>query len=119
MSDFIEIRGIAGFGFHGLFEHERVNGQQFSVDLKIELYNNAASMSDDINDAVDYSKVIRVVHQLIVGEPVNLIERLAELIAREILKTFEALSVEVTVHKANAPVGLPVEYIAIRILRSR
>lgn len=118
MSDFIEIRGIAGFGYHGLFEFERQNGQSFEVDLKLELKNEQAGKSDLIADAVDYSEVIKVVHQLIVGEPVNLIERLAEMIANDLLQSFPLISVEVVLHKASAPVGVPVGDIAIRIKRS-
>jgi dihydroneopterin aldolase len=117
MSDFIEIKGISGFGYHGLFDHERENGQSFSVDVKLELENKRASKSDDIEDAVDYSKVIKRVHGFIAGEPVNLIERLAQLIADDLLDSFSLKSVEVVVHKANAPVGLPVRDIAVRMKR--
>ena len=119
MSDFIEIRRIAGFGYHGLFEDERQNGQSFEVDVKLELKNKRAGKSDLITDAVDYSEVIRVVHLLIVGEPVNLIERLAQIIATVLLDTFPIKSVEVVLHKANAPVGIPVGDIAICIKRTR
>ena len=119
MSDFIEIKGISGFGYHGLFEHERQNGQSFAVDVKLELLNKKASKSDDIDDAADYSEVAKLVYAHIVGEPVNLIEHLAQLIAQEILDIFPLKSVEVVVHKANAPVGLPVGDIAVRIKRSR
>jgi len=119
MSDFIEIKGISGFGYHGLFEHERQNGQSFAVDVKLELLKKKASKSDDINDAVDYSEVAKLVYARIVGEPVNLIEHLAQLMAQELLGTFPLKSVEVVVHKANAPVGLPVSDIAVRIKRSQ
>ena len=117
MNDFIEIHGITGFGYHGLLDHERKNGQSFSVDVKLELKNKKASKSDDINDAVDYSQVAKQVYQIIIGEPVNLIERLAQLIATELLTTFPLKSVEVVVHKAHAPVGVAVEDIAVRIKR--
>ena len=119
MSDFIEIEGISGFGYHGLFDHERKNGQSFSADVKLELDGKKASKSDEISDAVDYSQVIKVVHEIIIGEPVNLIERLAEKIASALLKGFPIKSVEVVLHKANAPVGLPVKDIAVRIKRSK
>ena len=119
MSDYIEIHGIAGFGYHGLFDHERKIGQSFAVDVKLELKNKRAGKSDLIADAVDYSEVIAVVHGFIVGEPVNLIERLAQLIASELLDTFPIKSVEVVVHKANALVGFPVGDIAVRIRRSK
>ena len=119
MNDFIEIHGIAGFGYHGLFDHERKNGQSFSVDVKIELEDKRASKSDSINDAVDYSQVVKIVYELITGEPVNLIEHLAQNIAVDLLDTFPIESVEVVVHKANAPVGVPVGDIAVRIKRKR
>jgi len=119
MNDFIEIHGIAGFGYHGLFDHERKNGQSFSVDVKIELEDKRASKSDSINDAVDYSQVVKIVYELITGEPVNLIEHLAQNIAADLLDTFPIASVEVVVHKANAPVGVPVGDIAVRIKRKR
>jgi dihydroneopterin aldolase len=119
MNDYIEIAGISGFGYHGLFEHERINGQSFSVDIKLELANKKASKSDKIEDAVDYSQVIALVHGAIVGEPVNLIEKLASQIAQKVLDSFPVKSVEVVVHKANAPVGLPVKDIAVRLKRNR
>lgn len=119
MKDSIEIHGIAGFGYHGLFEHERKHGQSFSVDVTLELKSRRAGKSDDISDAVDYGAVVRIVHEFIVGVPVNLIERLAEEIARQLLNTFAIKSVEVVVHKANAPVGFPVGDIAVRIKRSK
>ena len=119
MRDFIEIHGIAGFGYHGLFEHERQHGQSFGVDVKLELKSRRAGRSDDIADAVDYAQVVKIVHELIVGDPVNLIERLAEKIAIELLDTFPLKLVEVVVHKANAPVGSPVEDIAVRIMRKQ
>ena len=119
MSDFIEIEGISGFGYHGLFDHERRNGQSFSADVKLELKGKKASKSDEISDAVDYSEVIKLVHQIIIGEPVNLIEHLAENIANALLEEFSITSVEVVLHKANAPVGLPVRDIAVRIKRSK
>ena len=119
MNDFIEIQGIAGFGYHGLFEHERNNGQSFSVDIKLELEHQRAQETDSIADTVDYSHAVVVVYEFIVGKPVNLIERLAEMIAAALLEIFAVKSVEVVVHKANAPVGFPVGDIAIRIKREK
>ncbi|MEI6219686.1 MAG: dihydroneopterin aldolase [Actinomycetes bacterium] len=118
MSDYIEIKGISGFGYHGLFDFERENGQNFSVDVRLELENKTASRSDAITDAVDYSKVAKLVHEFIVGEPVNLIEHLAHIIASELLRTYPLKAVEVVVHKPYASVGVPVTDIAVRIKRS-
>lgn len=117
MSDHILIKEIRGFGYHGLFDHERRNGQEFLVDLDVELRDNKAGASDDMNDGVDYSALISIAHKIIIGEPVNLIERVAEIIAEEILNTFPVLSVEVTVHKRSAPVSVLTGDIAVRIFR--
>ena len=118
MSDFIEIKGISGFGYHGIFDFERENGQIFTVDVELELESKKATKSDSISDAVDYSKVAQDVYKLIVGEPVNLIERLAHNIASELLKSYPLKAVEVVVHKPNAAVGVSVIDISVRIQRS-
>ena len=118
MSDYIDLKGISGFGHHGIFEFERENGQNFIVDVELELESKRASKSDSISDAVDYSQVAKDVYELIVGEPVNLIERLAHNIASELLRKYPLKAVEVVVHKPNAAVGVSISDIAVRIKRS-
>jgi dihydroneopterin aldolase len=117
MSDQIEILGIEGFGYHGVFPQERRDGQNFLVDIVLKLKSSKARKSDQLSDAIDYSRVISLVHETIVGEPFNLIERLAEVIAEKILATYDVKSVEVVVHKPDAPIGLKVSDIALRIKR--
>ena len=117
MRDRIEISGIHGFGFHGVFPEEQKNGQNFYVDLVLTFKGSRASKSDNLEDAIDYSKVILATKAVIEGPAFNLIERLAEEIAQNVLKSFPAKSVEVTVHKPQAPVGVEVADIAIRIRR--
>jgi len=89
------------------------------VDLLLTLKSKKASKSDSLSDAIDYSKVIAVVNKVLIGDPVNLIEHLAEIIAEKILKKFPVKSVEVVVHKPDAPVGIEVGDIAVRITRSK
>jgi len=119
MSDRIEIHSISAHGFHGVYPEERKKGQRFLVDLLLTLKTKKASKSDSLNDAIDYSKVIAVVNEVLIGDPVNLIEHLAEIIAQKILKEFPVKSVEVVVHKPDAPVGIEVGDIAVRITRSK
>ena len=78
MADQIAVTGIRGTGFHGVFEHERREGQEFSVDVRLDVSTAAAAGSDDLGDTVDYGQVAVAVHALIVGEPVDLVETLAE-----------------------------------------
>jgi dihydroneopterin aldolase len=119
MSDRIEIHSISAHGFHGVYPEERKNGQRFLVDLLLTLKSKKASKSDSLDDAIDYSNVIAVVNKVLIGDPVNLIEHLAEIIAETILKEFPVKSVEVVVHKPDAPVGIEVGDIAVRITRSK
>jgi dihydroneopterin aldolase len=119
VSDTITIRGIRGTGHHGVFEHERVDGQVFVVDVELSVDTSAAASSDDLADTVDYGEVATAVHALIVGEPVDLVETLAERIALECLAWRAVESVEVTVHKPQAPITVPFDDVELRIRRSR
>ncbi len=120
MSDRIEITGLFGFGYHGLFEDERENGQGFLVDLILNMDLSKVTKSDSIDDTVNYSTVCDLVLAQIVGPPVTLIERLAGQIAELILRDYPKVeSVRVTVHKPDAPVAAKIEDISVSIVRSR
>ena len=120
MSDRIEIDGVFGFGYHGLFDDERENGQGFLVDLTLNLDLAKVSKSDLIEDTVNYSTVCDLVLEEITGPPVSLIERLANKIGERILREYPKVeSVRVTVHKPDAPVAAKVRDISVSIVRSR
>jgi dihydroneopterin aldolase len=118
MSDQINITGIKAIGYHGVLPHEAIEGQEFIVDLLINLDLQAASRSDQLTDTVNYADLAQIVHENIVGERVQLIERLAGRIADEIKATYpQILSISVTVHKPHAPVTLDFTDISITISR--
>lgn len=118
MSDAILIKGIRGFGYHGVFDFERRDGQDFFVDLEISLDLSTASKSDELSDSIDYSLFTTIVREEIEGEPVNLIERLAGRIADRIQIQFGNIeAIVVTVHKPKAPVKEDVTDIAVTIRR--
>jgi 7,8-dihydroneopterin aldolase/epimerase/oxygenase len=120
MSDSISIKGINGFGYHGVFEHETKNGQAFFVDLTLKADLSQASLTDSLADTIDYGAVCDLALKHIEGVPVQLIEKLAGNIAQEILETFALVnSVVVTVHKPQAPVHVEVLDIAVSIERAR
>ena len=120
MSDLILLFGIHGFGYHGLFEHERSNGQDFFVDLTLSVDLRVASMSDAIEDTVNYAEITDLVVTEITTDPVSLIEKLAGRIAERILNSYEKVSsVTVTVHKPQAPVATLLKDIAVQITRLR
>ena len=120
MSDQILLVGIHGFGYHGLLEHERTNGQDFFVDVALEVDLRAASQSDSIEDTVNYAEITDLVVIEITTDPVSLIEKLAGRIAERILNSFTKVnSVTVTVHKPQAPVSASLKDIAVQITRTR
>lgn len=120
MSDQIILTGIHGYGYHGLFERERKDGQDFFVDIVLEVDLTAASLSDSILDTVNYAEITSVVVEAITGDPVNLIEKLAANIAERILNQYlKVNTVTVTVHKPQAPVAAQISDIAVVVTRSR
>ena len=120
MNDRIIITGVSAIGFHGVFPEERTNGQRFIVDATLSLDLSVPGANDHLLNTVDYSKVAELIHTIIVGEPLQLIERLADEIANKVLATYSLIqSIEVTVHKPEAPVGINVTDIAVQINRHR
>ncbi len=116
--DRIVVTGIRGHGRHGVFDHERRDGQEFAVDVELEVGTTAAARSDDLADTVDYGQVAIAVHALIVGEPVDLVETLAERIADACLAFGGVHAVTVTVHKPSAPIPVPFDDVQLRIRRT-
>lgn len=118
MSDQIRVTGIKAFGYHGVLPHEATEGQDFIVDLLITLDLRAVSLSDDLQETINYADLAQIAHDNILGERVQLIERLAGRIAEEISSAYSQItSVSVTVHKPHAPVAVDFEDISVTITR--
>ena len=111
----IELTGLTGFGYHGVLESERENGQDFSVDLTLLV--ESPKVNDELNNTVNYAEVAKRVHQQITGKPVDLIETLADQIADELFSLSLVKAVEVTVNKPNAPIELPFENVSVTVFR--
>ena len=118
MSDQIRVTGIKAFGYHGVLPHEAIEGQEFTVDLLVTLDLRAASLSDNLVETINYADLAQIAHDNIVGDRVQLIERLAGRIAEEISSAYSQItSVSVTVHKPHAPVTVDFEDISVTITR--
>lgn len=118
MNDIINVKGIKGFGFHGVFPEETRDGQDFSVDLELHLDLSKPSRSDILEETIDYGSLTNLVVEEITGEPVQLIERLAGRIADRIKELHPQIArLAVTVHKPHAPVSAHVADISVTISR--
>lgn len=119
MADRIELVGLRANGFHGVFEHERREGQEFVVDVVLHVDTREAAASDDLAATVDYGAVAQRVHDLVAGDPYDLIETLADRIAAFCLEHTRVEAVEVAVHKPQAPVPVPFADVVVRVSRRR
>ena len=116
--DCITIRGIEAFGRHGVLPHERELGQPFVVDVRLDIDLAPAAASDRLEDTVDYGVVAAEVVKVVTGPPLELIESVAGRIAERCLTHPHVVSVEVTVHKPNAPVPVVAAEVAVTVRRS-
>ncbi len=117
--DRIAITGLEVFAHHGVLPHERELGQRFVVDVALGLDLTGAAASDDLADTVDYGRLSADLAALVAGEPVRLIETVAERLATRCLEDHLVVEVEVTVHKPMAPLPVPAREVAVTIRRSR
>ncbi|PWI11619.1 dihydroneopterin aldolase [Streptomyces sp. NWU339] len=117
--DRVALHGLKARGHHGVFPKEREEGQTFVVDLVLGLDTRPAATDDDLAKTVHYGIVAEEVVAVVEGEPVNLIETLAERIARVCLEHDVVQEVEVRVHKPDAPITVPFDDVTITITRSR
>jgi len=118
-SDTIVLTGVRARGHHGVLPDEREQGQVFVVDLTLELDLREAGASDDLADTVSYAEVAAEAVAVMEGPPANLIETVAERIAEAALLHYRVQAVEVTVHKPQAPVGVPFGDVSVRVRRVR
>jgi dihydroneopterin aldolase len=119
VNDRVELHGLRMHGRHGVLPEERRDGQDFGVDVALELDTRAAAASDDLADTVDYAELAARLAAVVAGEPVALIETLAQRLADVCLADARVTAAEVTVHKPHAPVGFPLDDVVVRIRRSR
>lgn len=119
MIDRIELLGLRARGRHGWLPAERELGQEFVVDVRLGLDLRPAAAGDDLSRTVDYGTLATRLVAVVEGEPVDLIETLAERLAGVCLEDGRVEEVAVTVHKPSAPIAVPFSDVAVSIHRAR
>jgi dihydroneopterin aldolase len=117
--DSIEVTGIRGYGYTGLLPEERTLGQWFEVDLTLWLDLQPSGKSDDITKTIDYRQAIAIVKHIITTAKFALVEKLADVIAEDILKLEPIEQVRVRLSKPTPPIPDFEGSITIDITRSR
>jgi len=118
-ADRICLLGLRAFGRHGVADHERVRGQEFVVDAVLWLDTGPAAAADDLALTVDYAALAGRLASVVSGEPVALIETLAQRLADACLAQEAVGEVEITVHKPQAPLSEQVRDVTVTIRRTR
>ena len=119
MSGRIDLTGLRAKGHHGVFDFERRDGQDFVVDVELELSLAKAAATDDVADTVHYGVLAGRLAEIVAGEPVNLIETLAGRLAAACLADERVIAATVTVHKPQAPIPHEFADVAVTVRRAR
>lgn len=117
--DRIVLTGLTVRGNHGVFDFERRDGQDFVLDVALELDTTVAAASDDLADTVHYGELAGALAAVVTGEPVNLLETLAARLADVCLADHRVGAATVTVHKPQAPIPLTFGDVSVTIRRQR
>lgn len=117
--DRIVVRGIRAHAHHGVYAFERERGQMFRADAVLELDTTAAATGDDLDRTVNYADLAQQLHAVLGGEPVSLLETLAQRLADVCLRNELVEAVEITVHKPEAELGVPFDDVTVTVRRER
>ena len=115
--DEITLTGLRATAFHGVFDEERRDGQQFVVDVTVQL--DLTATGDDLERTIHYGVLAEEIVAAVERDPVDLIETVAERIAGVVLAHDAAQVVRVTVHKPQAPITVPFDDVSVTITRAR
>lgn len=115
MTQDIHIMGLRVYGYHGVLEHERIDGQYFIVDAKISIDADRAVATDDIANTISYAEIAQLISDNVRNNPVNLLETLSQRLADEVLFAASpwASKVKITVSKPDAPIDLYFDNVSV------
>ena len=119
MAGTITLTGLRVRGRHGVYDFEREQGQDFLVDVVLEMDLAPAARSDDVADTVHYGELAEKLVKIVAGEPVNLIETLADRLAVACLTDDRVGAATVTVHKPGAPIPHEFTDVAVTVRKTR
>jgi dihydroneopterin aldolase/2-amino-4-hydroxy-6-hydroxymethyldihydropteridine diphosphokinase len=117
--DQIQLLGLSATGYHGVFGHERRDGQLFVADVVIHLDLRPAAGGDDLALTVDYGSLAEEVVAVLAGEPADLVETVSERVAAAVLRHERVAAVDVAIHKPHAPVAVAMNDVVVAIRRDR
>jgi len=117
----ITITGLRVFAYHGVFDFERQNGQDFYIDATIWIDGDKAAFTDDLNNTAHYGDLAKGLVELTKNDPVDLLETLAQRLLDYALNFGggKVLKAKITVHKPGAPLPYEFEDVSITVKAKR
>jgi dihydroneopterin aldolase len=113
----IEVTGLSLYTHHGVTAAEREVGQRLVLDLRLEVGECDATVTDLVEDTVDYAEVCNVVALVAQQRSYKTLERLCTAVADRLLERFDAEEVWVKAAKPEPPIPLPVEQVSVEVWR--
>lgn len=117
--DVIRLKNMVFYGYHGVHESEKSLGGKFEVDLELYKDLSHAGQSDNLKDTLDYEKIYKTVSNCTKNNKFYLIEKLAERIAKSVLRKYKTDKVIVRVRKPNAPVKGVLDTVEVELKRQQ
>jgi dihydroneopterin aldolase len=115
----VEVRGLSLYTHHGVTDAEQEVGQRLVIDVRLEIGDCDATVTDQVQDTVDYAQVCNVVSLVAQQRSYRTLERLCSAIADRLLHDFEAVEVWIKASKPEPPIPLPVSEVSVEIWRQR
>lgn len=120
MMDKITLAGMAFYGYHGVFPEENRLGQRFILDVELHMPLQEAGATDELDRTINYAEAYAVIKRIVEGEPLKLIEALAERVAMELFRTYTSIhELTVRVTKPNPPFEVHFQGVTVHIHRKR
>ncbi|MDR0404635.1 MAG: dihydroneopterin aldolase [Oscillospiraceae bacterium] len=118
--DKIIVKGLRVFAHHGVNKQEKVDGQDFVIDITLWVNTKKAIKTDNLDKAVSYSQVAKFSQKIVTEKKSNLMETVADILCKKILDKFsDVKKVKVLIKKPNAPTDLDFEYMGVELIRER
>ncbi|MFC5543211.1 MAG: dihydroneopterin aldolase [Bacilli bacterium] len=117
--DYIHLRDMQFYGYHGVLPEETVLGQRFRVTVSLAVNTRKAGETDDLQYTVNYVEVYELCKSIMEGKPYQLIEAAAEAIASTILEKYEGqvFGCKVELVKPDPPIPGHYKEVAVEIVR--
>lgn len=118
--DKIIVKGLKVYAYHGVNPEEKVEGQEFVLDITANIDLTVPRESDNIEDTVSYAEIMKEATRVFTIQKDDLIERAAQRVARVLLDKFDKIqAITVTLKKPQAPIKADFDYVAVEIEERR